>query len=206
MEFIWFVLCGLFLYLRKGNFPLSLLMLDDGPALSNFPEWSLFDSLARSILMLCRKTLFRTTFLALLLLLSGGVCHRKTTPPPMEGESPARSPSKQRETLARETYQEDYEILYNTDKTVALVRKSIDPGGYTLYPTIYFFLYDLKSATVLYKDTAPRAEVVQWIGADEVLVRMVAGQFRDESAGDFQEGYIYNVRERTKRPLGKNQR
>ena len=146
-----------------------------------------------------RTRLFGVTCLLLLFIFA---CHRKVVPEKQDMKQSAQNVKKELEQLAKQEFQDGYKIIFNKPGTVALVRKSVKPNSRSIYPTIYFFLYDMATAEKIHEDVILNADEVKWISPEEVSVISIPGQVEDPNVIDPRQGYIYSVTKQTKRILG----
>lgn len=138
---------------------------------------------------------------AIALLLGTFACQRKALPVKEKKEEveSLQSALAELDQIARETYREGYEIVYNQPRTAALVRKTVWPGQRAIFPTIYFFVYDMTAQSVIFDDVVIQAEDVKWVRDGEIAVISAAGQIEDLNGRDGRSGYIFNLKTRTKR-------
>lgn len=106
------------------------------------------------------------------------------------------------EALAKERYKENYQIELNKTESAALVSQSIAPRSSSIFKTVYYFILDDTSNEIIYKDVVPNA-TVEWISNEEIQLVSIPGRGDKPGASDTKDGYIFNIKTKTKHPLNK---
>ena len=79
--------------------------------------------------------------------------------------------------VAREKFQEDYQITLNDEKTHALVTKSIKTNPNQLKSTIYLFVFDIAHSSIIYENQIAKA-TVGWLNNTEILIETEPGVYQ----------------------------
>ncbi len=107
------------------------------------------------------------------------------------------------ETLAAAKFGRGAEILPNSTGTAMLCLKRSKPTQLNPQQQVSFFVYDVASGSILFEDEIPNGSV-GWGDDVSVVVTVVPGIVKsDENTTDEHHGYIYDLRLRKTRELGR---
>ena len=79
---------------------------------------------------------------------------------------------------AQQSFNEDFELTWNTQKTHCLIAKSIEINKGFPYKTIYFEIYDMNTDTIVYKDKLVQAQL-SWLSDSEIKISQLPGRPKD---------------------------
>ncbi len=128
-------------------------------------------------------------FLGVLLLLGLFACSKKVKS--TKKAAPLSSEEKI-SAFANKIYQKDYQVDYNTSKTVACISKSVKKQADATHPTLSFTLYETATEKILFKETIRRA-TGKWKNDNQFEVTVVPERVGRMGTLDKKQGWIYDV-------------
>ena len=143
------------------------------------------------------KELFLLTLVLILELIA---CSKKIKPVETEKEIPTLSPEEKIDLLAKETFQKEYQIIYNESKSVVCISKAIKRRPNDIFPSLSFLLYNPDTETVLFKETIAKA-TGKWISDQQFEVTTVTGRVGRAASLNKKQGFVYDIQKVTKSKL-----
>ncbi len=104
------------------------------------------------------------------------------------------------EEVAMQELGNEYEMLWNSNKSAALITKAVETGAQRPFPTLRVLVFHAATGKVLHEDTVPKAKV-RWINEEEAEITSVPGVIRNRNASTVANGYIFNWVKKEKKQL-----
>ncbi len=136
-----------------------------------------------------------TIFIALLLMFVACAKKIKETP-----TIPVLSSEEKVTQLGEQLFKKDFSLDYNKEKTVVCLSKAIKRRPNDAFSTLSFVLYRLETEEILFEEIIPKA-TGQWISKEEFQITTIPGIVPDIRQASHKSGFIYNVKNKTKRKL-----
>lgn len=137
----------------------------------------------------------KESFLIISLLLLGLFACSKKVKSAKTASSP--TPEEKAATVATKIYQKNYQVEFNSSKTVACISKSSKKKAREQFPTLSFVLYDLETEKILFKETIARA-TGQWKSDHEFEVTVVPERVGRMATLEKNKGWIFDLKTRKK--------
>ncbi len=102
------------------------------------------------------------------------------------------------EALGKQTFGDDFKIVYNVDTTFALLYKTIKVRPQSPDPTLSMLICDAETGRILFRESFPRA-AARWINASVVEVSLKPEVL--PVAGKTLVGFRFDVGRESKLPL-----
>ena len=107
------------------------------------------------------------------------------------------------QALAELKYGRRVDFIMNSTGTAVLCVSKSKPTQLQPQQQISFFVFDMKTESVLHEDSVPNGWV-SWENDNSVIVVVTPGTVRDEDKGQPERaGYVFDLRTRKTRDLGK---
>lgn len=103
------------------------------------------------------------------------------------------SPIEKTEQLAKTTFSNDYKIIYNQEKSVACITKSLKKRPSDIFPTLAFLLYNPTTEEIIFKEAIARA-TGKWTSNDEFEILITPGRVGRAASLKNKKGFLYNVK------------
>ena len=142
------------------------------------------------------SSIYATFFIAFLCLLLAA-CAKKMNQAPV---ALVLSPEEKVTQLGTQLYKKDFSLDYNKEKTVVCIAKSIKRRPSDPFATLSFVLYHLESEEILFEEIIPKA-TGKWLNNKEFQITTVPGRVPDRKSATQKTGFIYDVRNKSKRKL-----
>jgi len=128
-------------------------------------------------------------FLAIILLLGLFACSKKVK---SSKEKTNLSAEEKVNAFATKTYQKEYQVDFNTSKTVACISKSTKAKAGDPHPTLSFMLYQTDTEKILFKETIRRA-TGKWKNDNQFEITVIPARVGRMATLDKKQGWIYDI-------------